>query len=80
MQHYLVKRLHDLNLSGWWYWLNIILSLILLFNPSTKGSNKFGVQPTKASKLEYFLVFIFIPMDILAIIFFGIIKQELNGL
>ena len=44
-----VKRLHDLNKSGWWLLLNfvpllgsIILEILLSFIPGTKGANDFG--------------------------------------
>jgi uncharacterized membrane protein YhaH (DUF805 family) len=46
-----VKRLHDLDRSGWHYWLllvplyNIYLGLLLLFQKGTAGSNRFGVDP-----------------------------------
>jgi uncharacterized membrane protein YhaH (DUF805 family) len=43
-----VKRLHDLNKSGWNYLLfliplvGLLLGLILLFKRGTKGSNQYG--------------------------------------
>lgn len=53
-----VRRLHDRNLSGWWYlgfviawfipYLNLlaIIALIVLFAfPGTKGPNRFGPDP-----------------------------------
>ncbi|KQZ95014.1 hypothetical protein ASD74_13545 [Rhizobium sp. Root564] len=53
-----VRRLHDRNLSGWWYlgfiiawfvpYLNLlaIITLIVLFAfPGTKGLNRFGPDP-----------------------------------
>lgn len=53
-----VRRLHDRNLSGWWYlgfiiawfvpYLNLlaIITLIVLFAfPGTKGPNRFGPDP-----------------------------------
>lgn len=45
-----VKRLHDLDRSGWHYWLllvpfyNIYLSIVLLFVKGTPGSNRFGME------------------------------------
>jgi uncharacterized membrane protein YhaH (DUF805 family) len=44
----LVRRLHDTDKSGWWYWIVLvpcigpIWLLILLVSPSTQGQNKFG--------------------------------------
>ena len=46
-----VKRLHDLDKSGWYYLLvlvplvNLILGLCLLFVPGTRGSNEYGPDP-----------------------------------
>ena len=43
-----VKRLHDLNLSGWFYWVtlipvaNILFGLYMLFAPGTDGPNRYG--------------------------------------
>ncbi len=46
-----IRRLHDLNLSGW-FWLiflvpyvNIIFGLYILFAPGTVGPNKYGADP-----------------------------------
>lgn len=55
-----VKRLHDLNRSGW-YWLgfmvpiyNIYLTFLLLFGEGTNGPNRFGPDPLRPFKqLEY---------------------------
>ena len=46
-----VRRLHDIDRSGWWYLIGlvpIIGSLVLLFwyvQPGTDGSNRFGEKP-----------------------------------
>ena len=46
-----VKRLHDLNLSAWFYWINfipyvnILFSLYVLFARGTQGPNKYGPDP-----------------------------------
>ena len=46
-----VRRLHDLDRSGWWYLLGlvpIVGPLVLLFwyvQPGTPGDNQFGVAP-----------------------------------
>ena len=44
-----VRRLHDTNRSGWWYWVNLIPCgigfiwyLILMLQPSTPGQNQYG--------------------------------------
>ena len=46
-----VKRLHDLNLSAWFYWISIIplvnffFGLYMLFGRGTEGPNKYGPDP-----------------------------------
>lgn len=46
-----IKRLHDINMSGWWYmiflipYINLIFGLYVLFADGTKGSNNFGSDP-----------------------------------
>lgn len=48
---FVVKRLHDLGLPGWHFWLlliplyNIYLSLVLLFKKGTVGPNAYGEDP-----------------------------------
>ncbi len=43
-----VRRLHDTNRSGWWYWIVLvpciggIWYLILMLSPSTQGQNQYG--------------------------------------
>lgn len=43
-----VKRLHDLNWSGWWLLLfiipvvNLVMGLVLLFKPGSEGPNDYG--------------------------------------
>jgi len=45
------RRLHDINLSGWWFFLNFIawigpiILLVLLALPSAKKENKYGPSP-----------------------------------
>jgi len=47
---YGVRRLHDLDKSGWWMLLsivpfaNLVLGLILLLGPGTPGPNRYGVR------------------------------------
>ncbi len=49
-----VRRLHDTNRSGWWYWLflvPIVGAIVLLIWFCTKGSdstNDFGADPLQA--------------------------------
>lgn len=42
-----IKRLHDINTSGWYSLFTIIpfVWLIFLFIPGTKGPNRFGDDP-----------------------------------
>jgi uncharacterized membrane protein YhaH (DUF805 family) len=42
----LVRRLHDLDKSGWWI-LTIIPPMLFMFLEGVKGSNKFGKDPLK---------------------------------
>jgi|LGOV01.1.fsa_nt_gb uncharacterized membrane protein YhaH (DUF805 family) len=48
---YGIRRLHDIDKSGWWFLfsfvplLNIALAITLLFWPGTKGDNRFGPPP-----------------------------------
>ena len=45
------RRLNDLNRSGWWFLLsiipfvNLLLTIYLVFFPGTDGSNNFGAAP-----------------------------------
>ncbi|MBO4806621.1 MAG: DUF805 domain-containing protein [Paludibacteraceae bacterium] len=47
----LVRRLHDVNKSGWWYFIilvpliGIIWMLVLLCTEGDKGDNKYGPNP-----------------------------------
>ena len=44
----LVRRLHDTDRSGWWYWIALlpfvggVILLVLLALPGTSGDNRFG--------------------------------------
>jgi len=50
-----VRRLHDMDKSGWWILfllvpgLNAVLLLVLLFRRGTAGPNRFGDNPRAAS-------------------------------
>ena len=47
----LVRRLHDTDHSGWWYWIGlipligVIILLIFLCSDSKPGENRFGAKP-----------------------------------
>lgn len=62
-----VRRLHDRDMSGWWYLgviigsliplINILISfgfLILMFLPGTPGPNRFGPDPKDPTNAEVF--------------------------
>ena len=50
-----VKRLHDLNMRGWWALgifvplVNLITLVLLFFSPGSKGENRFGASPKVVS-------------------------------
>ena len=62
------RRLNDLNRSGWWFLLsiipfvNILLSIYMMFFPGTAGNNNFGPAPSPNSLgvkiLAWFLIII----------------------
>lgn len=53
-----VKRLHDTNLSGWWWFLFLLpvvsygLSIGMSFVPGTRGQNRFGPDPKEEVAYE----------------------------
>lgn len=62
-----VRRLHDRNMSGWWYlgsivaglipfvgWIASIALLVITFLPGTIGPNRFGEDPKDPSGAEVF--------------------------
>lgn len=62
-----VRRLHDRDLSGWWYlgviaasmipfvgFLASIAFLVLMFLPGTPGPNRFGPDPKDPANLQAF--------------------------
>lgn len=62
-----MQRLHDLDLSGWWYLLmfvplvNLIFAIYLVFAPGTKGANRYGMPPppnTFGIKLTVWIVIV----------------------
>lgn len=46
-----IRRMHDLDKSGWWLlitlipYVNMIFSLYVIFAPGTKGDNQYGADP-----------------------------------
>ncbi len=62
-----VRRLHDRDMSGWWYlgaivaalipfvgFLASIALLVLMFLPGTPGPNRFGADPKDPANLQVF--------------------------
>jgi len=49
----LVKRIHDVNKSGWYAFVPIY-NLILLFSKGSIGNNDYGVNPRSEKKIKYF--------------------------
>ncbi|MFU8925776.1 DUF805 domain-containing protein [Acinetobacter puyangensis] len=73
-----IRRLHDLNITGWISLLllipvvNVILYLFLIFAPGTKAPNRFGpIRPSKS--WEVALGWIYVAFIILGILFYGAI-------
>ncbi len=67
------RRLNDLDKSGWWQLLylvpivGILLAFYMLLWPGTKGSNNYGLQPTKNSALVVLAALIF-PIALIGIL------------
>ena len=46
-----VRRLHDVGVSGWWFWVSaipfggLVLEIVLLFHPGERGPNEYGLDP-----------------------------------
>jgi len=55
-----VRRLHDKDKSGWWYWfilvpvIGIIVLLIWFCQRGTQGPNRFGPDPLMGTDAEVF--------------------------
>lgn len=62
-----VRRLHDRDMSGWWYlgfivlsaipfvgWIASIAQLVIMFLPGTPGPNRFGEDPKDPNGAEVF--------------------------
>jgi len=58
-----VRRLHDQNRSGWWYFASYIpfigwiVWLVLMFTPGTQGENDYGADPRQPSMDHLHAVF-----------------------
>jgi len=69
----MIKRLHDVNRSGWLLLLllvpliNIILGLYMLFAPGTDGPNNFGPPPPPNSRAVVIAAFLMIGLFVLGI-------------
>ena len=52
----MVRRLHDINKSGWWFFINLtIIGMIpfvywVIFKRSDEGENKYGSNPLTGSE------------------------------
>jgi len=46
-----VRRLHDTNKSGWWYWIGLIplvgaiILIVFMASKGTEGTNSYGLDP-----------------------------------
>ncbi len=60
-----VKRLHDMNWSGWWLLLfvipfvNLVMALVLLFKPGTDGPNDYGLPAYPAKRAGLWIAITF---------------------
>ena len=63
-----IKRSHDVDYNGWWLFLAIpfilVSTIFLWIAPGTKNDNKFGTVPNKATKIEYVLAILLVPVFI----------------
>lgn len=73
----MIKRFHDMNRTGWLSLalivpvVNIVLGLMLLFVPGTKGTNSYGPQPRPPGRWSGVVIgafFLFFVLGILAAI------------
>ena len=47
------KRIHDVNLSAWYFFVPVY-NLLLCLRPGTVGDNNYGVNPILSDKVQYF--------------------------
>lgn len=70
-----IKRLHDVEKSGWWWFAiliplyNIYFGLMLLFREGTDGSNQYGDAPRRASFLDIFISILLVTAVIGTLVF-----------
>ena len=60
-----VRRINDINMSGWFTFIFVFVSFILWFIPGTKGANNFGAQPapnTTGVKILSIGIFVLVPV------------------
>ncbi|MCG8464803.1 MAG: DUF805 domain-containing protein [Xanthomonadales bacterium] len=68
-----IRRLHDINKSGWWLLLfivpivNLILGLVLTFMPGSDGANDFG-PPRETRVWEKIFAWLYIALIVLGIV------------
>ncbi|MBS0358187.1 MAG: DUF805 domain-containing protein [Proteobacteria bacterium] len=80
-----IRRLHDCNLSGWWYLLFIIptlgdaLRIVACCFPGTNGNNRFGNQPSSAPKF-YYLLILTTPLVFIILAYTGLLDTLINFL
>lgn len=78
-----IKRLHDLNQSGWLYLLslvpivNIVFALYMSFAPGTTGPNKFGEQcaPKKWESVVTWVIVGLLSLGVVIAIFTSVFMQ-----
>ena len=77
----IVRRLHDLNRSGWWSIImllplvNLIMSLYLLAAGGTQGANRFGSMPSSNTWITWVYGFV-VPL-ILCVMLLGTVTYPL---
>lgn len=68
-----IRRLHDINASGWWLLLlfipiaSLVLALIMLLKPGTESANRFG-PPRETRSWEKVLGYVSIGLMVVALI------------
>ncbi len=67
-----IRRLNDMNTSGWVSlvmlipFVNFLMVLVLLFFPGTQGKNNYGPEPNENSTLVILGALIFLPLGLIA--------------
>ena len=71
---FMIKRLHDLNWTGWLSLLyviplvNLIFAIILLFAPGNAGPNKYGPPPRPENNAAAIIIICFISIAVIGIL------------